>query len=115
MLPSGNDALAPERKSGDIFNRSFLRLPFSSQGGGGHPILALRGALGAAFVQASDGFGVSVVMPNVNKVLVWLSALVKRIQDCRADGSQLTSAQFLARLLPFSTTFVCVCVCAYSV
>jgi hypothetical protein len=83
VLPSGNDVLAHGRKSGVIFERSFFRLPWGNRGSD-KPIFALRGALGAAFLQLSDGLGVSVVMPNVNKVLVWMSSLVKRIQDCRA-------------------------------
>ena len=109
VLPSGTHALSSSRKSGEVFARSFFRLPFDSGSGNsstGHPVFAMRGALGAAFLQLSDGLGVSMVLPNINDVLQWGSRLLKEIQDCRADGSVLTSTQFFSRFVPFRPEFL---------
>ena len=44
--------------------------------------MGLRGQQGGAFLQLSEGLGISVLAPSVQSLLAWGSDLVKRIQVC---------------------------------
>mmetsp|Transcript_1690 Transcript_1690/g.3819 ORF Transcript_1690/g.3819 Transcript_1690/m.3819 type:complete len:807 (-) Transcript_1690:397-2817(-) len=104
-LPGGGSALSEARKSGLLFAASFFRPAFSAPDGTSK-VFGVRGKEGAAFVQLSDRLGLALVLPNLHHTLSALTSILKRVQDCRGDGSALTWTQFFTRFAVWRPEFV---------